>query len=93
VRLRLNTGGLYTAVALGGQALGERAWTPFDWVVPEGLKGKKTELTITVWTSVAPLFGDWKSPGSAWSKKFWVPPPEPHPEVGLMSAPEWVLSE
>lgn len=72
LKVRLNTGGLYTAVALGGQALGERAWAPFEWAVPAGLKGKKAEMKITVWTSIAPLFGDWKNPEAAWSRKFWV---------------------
>ena len=89
--LRLHTGGLYTSVALDGQVLGARAWEPFEWTVPAALKGKKGELKITVWTSVAPLFGDWKPPESAWSKKFWVPPPEHHPEVGLLRPPEWIL--
>lgn len=91
VKLRLNTGGLYAAVSLGGQALGERAWAAFDWAVPAGIRGKTAELKITVWTSAAPLFGDWKNPNAAWSKKFWVPPPEPHPEVGLLSPLEWLL--
>ncbi len=88
--LRLNTGGLYTAVTLDGQALGERAWAPFEWAVPERANGKKAELRVTVWTSVAPLFGDWKRPDAAWSKTFWVPPSDPRPEIGLLSAPEWV---
>ena len=91
LKLRLHTGGLYTSVAMDGQPLGERAWAPFEWAVPEGLKGKKIGLKITVWTSVAPLFGDWKNPDAAWSKKFWVPPPDPQPEVGLVSAPEWIV--
>ena len=60
MKLRLDTGGLYTAVSLDGQALGERAWDAFEWAVPEGAKGKAAELRITVWTSVAPLFGDWR---------------------------------
>lgn len=91
MRLRLNTGGLHTAVSLDGQALGERAWAPFEWTVPAKLKGKSVELKITVSTSVAPLFGDWKTPEALWNKKFWVPPPDPRPEIGLVSAPEWVL--
>jgi len=91
MKLRLNTGGLYTSVSLNGQPLGERAWAPFEWTVPDGLKGKRAELTVTLRTSVAPLFGNWKNDDAAWSKKFWVPPPEPHPEIGLLAAPEWVL--
>jgi len=58
--------------------------------VPEAAKGKRAELKITVWTSVAPLFGDWQRDDAAWSKKFWVPPPEPRPEVGLLALPEWI---
>jgi len=92
LRLRLKTGGLYTAASLGGQPLGERAWAPFEWAVPERCRGKRAELKVSVWTSVAPLFGDWRAPGAAWSKKFWVPPPASNPEIGLLSAPEWVLA-
>ncbi len=91
VKLRINTGGLYTSITLDGQALGERAWAPFEWAVPAGFRGKTAELKISVWTSAAPLFGDWKNPAAAWKKEFWVPPPEPHPDVGLLSVPEWVL--
>ncbi len=91
LRLRLNTGGLYAAVSLAGQPLGERAWAPFEWTVPDGVKGKSAELKMTVWTSVAPLFGDWKNPEAGWNKKFWVPPPSAHREVGLIAAPEWVF--
>jgi hypothetical protein len=91
VRLRLDPGGLYTSVALDGQALGERAWAPFEWPVPEALKGRKVILSVAVFTSVAPLFGGCEVPGAAWSKTFWVPPPNPRPEIGLVAAPEWVL--
>ena len=91
VKLRINTGGLYTAVTLDGQLLGGRAWAPFEWPIPAGVRGKKAELKITVWTSVAPMFGDWKNPAASWKKKFWVSPPEPRPEIGLLSVPEWVL--
>ncbi len=91
VRLRIDTGGLYTAVTLDGQALGERAWAPFEWTIPAGVGGKKAELKIAVWTSVAPMFGDWKNPAASWSNKFRVPPPAPHPDIGLLSLPEWVL--
>lgn len=87
--LRLDTGGLYASVTLGEQDLGSRAWAPFEWEVPAELNGKTVELAITLRTSVAPLFGDWRHPEAAWSKKFWVPPPEPKPEVGLLAMPEW----
>jgi len=93
LRVRLETGGLYTSVALGGQLIGERAWAPFEWIVPEGLRGGRHELSVTVWTSVAPLFGDWKDPNGVWAKKFWVPPADPRPGIGLLAMPEWVFVE
>lgn len=91
MKLRLDTGGLYTSVTLDGQALGERAWAPFEWTIPAGMRGKKAELKIRVWTSVAPMFGDWKIPAAAWKKEFWVPPPDHHPDIGLLSVPKWIL--
>jgi hypothetical protein len=91
VKLRLNTGGLYTSLTLDGQALGERAWAPFEWAVPAGIRGKKAELRISVWTSVAPVFGNGKNPAAAWKREFWVPPPDHHPDIGLLSVPEWML--
>ncbi len=91
--LRVDTGGLYTAVTLDGQAMGERAWAPFEWMIPAGIRGKKVKLQIHVWTSVAPLFGDWKDAKAAWNKKFWVPPPDHRPDIGLLAVPEWVLFE
>ena len=91
VGLRLDTGGLYAEVSLDGEALGGRAWAPFEWTVPRGAKGRTVALRITLRTSVGPLFGDWRDSAAAWSGKFWVPPPEPRPAVGLLSPPEWVM--
>ncbi len=91
--LLLDTGGLYTAVSLDGRSLGERAWDPFEWEVPAGFKGKRVELTVTVWTSAAPLFGDVNALGSIWSKKFWVPPAAAKAEVGLLAPPQWLKAE
>lgn len=91
LRLRLATGGLYTSVSLGGVNLGERAWFPFEWSVPAKFKGGNVELKVNVWTSVLPMFGDWKHPDAAWNTKFWVPPAEGRNENGLSASPEWVL--
>ena len=91
LRLKLETGGLYTAVSLNGEELGERAWIPYDWKVPAKFRGKKVKLTVCVWTSVLPLFGDWKHPAAGWGTKFWVPPASGRTEVGLTAPPEWVL--
>ena len=90
LRLRLDTGGLYTAVSLDGKSLGERAWAPFEWTVPGEMKGKSVDLSIAVSTSAAPLFGDVNAPGSIWSKKFWTQPPLTRAEIGLLRAPEWL---
>jgi hypothetical protein len=91
IKMRLDTGGLYTSVTLDGHSLGERAWAPFEWTVPAELRGKRAEVKISVWTSIAPLFGDWKNPAAAWNKTFWISPPEARSNIGLLSAPKWVL--
>jgi len=94
LRLRLETGGLYTSVSLDGQPLGERAWAPFEWTVPSGLKGKRAELKITVWTSVEPLFGAIQAPGSMWSKKLCGASQHAAPsEVGLIAPPQWLKED
>jgi hypothetical protein len=90
LKLRIDTGGLYTAVSLDGRELGERAWAPFEWTVPAGVRGKRAELRIRVWTSVSPLFGDWQNPAAVWKKDFWVPPPAARADVGLLAAPQWL---
>ncbi len=46
----------------GRAGSGRTRWAPFEWTIPAGLRGKKAELKITVSTSVAPMFGDWKNP-------------------------------
>ena len=92
VQLQADTGGLYTAVKLGDEMLGERAWAPFAWKVPTKLQGKRTKLQITVWTSVAPMFGDARNPQACWNEKFWVPPPQHQADVGLLSVPSWNVS-
>jgi len=92
MKLRVNTGGLFTSVTLDGHAMGERAWAPFEFAIPAGIRSRKAKLKISIWTSVAPMFGDWRNPHAAWNKSFCVPPPDPHPNIGLLSVPAWVLS-
>ncbi|MFO7936416.1 MAG: hypothetical protein R6V06_02280 [Kiritimatiellia bacterium] len=91
LRLKLNTGGLYTSASLDGVDMGERAWFPYEWKVPANLKGKKVKLEVGIRTSVLPMFGDWKHSDAAWSTRFWVPPVSGRTEVGLPSPPEWVM--
>lgn len=93
LRLRVDTGGLFTSVSLMGRNLEPRAWAPFEWDVPGECRGKNVELQISVWTSVAPMFGAYDDPASAWSKKFWVKPSEPRPQVGLLRQPQWLIRE
>ncbi len=42
-----------------GKKLEPRLWKPFEWFIPEELKGKQTELTFRVATSIAPIFADY----------------------------------
>ena len=90
LRLKLNTGGLYTSASLGGTELGECAWGAYEWSVPAELRGKKAELSVSVWTSVLPMFGNWKHSSAGWDAKFWVPPASGRNEVGLVDPPEWI---
>ena len=89
MKLRLNTGGLYTSVSLDGKPIGERAWKPFEWNIPDEAKGTKAELAITICTSIGPMFGDPSlAPAlKSWGKTF----PAWHADVGLLSPPEWIL--
>jgi hypothetical protein len=91
LRLKLNTGGFYTSVSLDSEKLGERAWAPYNWKVQEKCRGKRVKLSVSVWTSVLPMFGDWKTAGACWDSKFWVPPASGRKEVGLITPPEWTL--
>ena len=92
IGIRLDTGGLYTSVALNGRKLGERVWAPFEFLIPPDARGGSKQLTITVWTSVAPLFGNWRHADAVWPKNFWVPPADPRPDIGLLAMPEWVFA-
>ena len=64
VALELDTGDAVAEVTLGGRSLGLRGWGPFAWEIPADLRGKDAELSVTVVTSVRPLFGPEKVPGT-----------------------------
>ena len=55
--LRLETDGLYTELLLDGESLGERAWAPFAWRIPERFAGRRVSLRIERYTSCGPMFG------------------------------------
>lgn len=86
--LRFETGDLCASVQLGQKNLGVRAWAPFVWPVPDSLKGQQAELQMTVYTSVAPIFGCAEIPGARW-KKLWLPMPSQAGRTGLITQPEW----
>lgn len=70
VKLAVDSGNAFTRVRLGGQDLGVRAWAPFEWEIPCDLLGRRLELTITIDTSVLPLFGP-ERPGTMVDKSKW----------------------
>ena len=55
--LRLETDDLDTEVFFDGESLGERAWAPFAWRIPERFAGQTVSATIVRYTSCAPIFG------------------------------------
>ena len=87
--LRMNPGACVTNVKLGGQDLGTLSWMPYEWAVPEELRGKTVTLEITLWTSIQPMFGDYQRPGTV-LEKFWIPPRMTDWCAGLFEFPKWV---
>ena len=55
--LRMETDGLDTEVFFDGESLGERAWAPFAWRIPERFAGHTVSVKIVRYTSCAPMFG------------------------------------
>lgn len=55
--LRLETDGLYTELFLDGESLGERAWAPFAWRIPDRFAGRRVTLRVERYTSCGPMFG------------------------------------
>lgn len=55
--LRLETDGLYTELFLDGESLGERAWPPFAWRIPERFAGRRVQFRLERYTSCGPMFG------------------------------------
>ena len=86
VRLCIETGGHFARVKLGGRDLGAVGWGDFSWRVPQDLCGKRLELEIGVYTSLAPLFGAAAPEGG---KYYGTNEQRP---CGLLSVPEWRVS-
>ena len=72
---------------LGGHDLGSIGWGDYSWTVPDGLQGKSCELSITVYTSLVPLFGAANPPGA----RYWGSTPPV--ACGLLRPPAWRIAE
>ena len=88
-RLRADTGGAVASARFCGAELGARAWGPFEWEVPTALAGTEGELEISVFSSVQPMFGPYKTPDTAWDGRLWTGEHAPGPYCGLFTV-EWV---
>ena len=55
--LRMETDGLDTELFFNGESLGERAWPPFAWRIPERFAGQTVSVKIVRRTSCGPMFG------------------------------------
>lgn len=57
VHLRMETDELYTEVFFDDESLGERAWAPFSWRIPERFAGRLVNVRVEKYTSCGPMFG------------------------------------
>ena len=88
ISLRLATGEHIAEVVMDGRSLGTRAWAPFEWPVPDELRGKQVSVEIILTPSIGAMFGRPKTVdgGSSWLKGFW---PGQHAALGVLAAPIW----
>lgn len=88
ISLRLATGEHITEVVMNGRSLGIRGWGPFEWPVPDELRGKKVPVEIILTPSIGAMFDrpDAVDGGSHWLKGFW---PGEHAPLGVLSEPVW----
>ena len=87
--LVLGTGRAYASVSLGGKDLGSRLLPPWEWSVPEDLRGRRLALSVKIATSARPMFGfdaD-ETPGALPANRpKWVVTISPERDVGLVYA-------
>ena len=87
--LILGTGHAAASARLGGRDLGTRLFYPWRFEIPAALRGKTSNLEITVTTSVRPMFGaesDDVQGALPSGKPDWVKTLAPEAEVGLVFA-------
>lgn len=81
--VRLETDNLFTELFLDGESLGERAWAPFAWRIPERFAGRRVQLRLERYTSCGPMFGtrafEPGISGSSWLQTYAPQGGIPHP--------------
>ena len=81
--LRLETDNLFSELFLDGESLGERAWAPFAWRIPERFAGRRVQLRLERYTSCGPMFGtrafEPDVAGSDWGQTYAPQGGIPHP--------------
>lgn len=81
--LRLETDNLFSELFLDGESLGERAWDPFAWRIPERFAGRRVQLRLERYTSCGPMFGtrafEPEVAGSDWGQTYAPQGGIPHP--------------
>ena len=81
--LRLETDNLFSELFLDDESLGERAWAPFAWRIPERFADRRVQLRLERYTSCGPMFGtrafEPEVAGSDWGQTYAPQGGIPHP--------------
>ena len=89
--LGIDPGGLVVNVRLGGVDLGEKGIPPREWPIPDGLKGRKLPLEVTLTTSIRPVFGPDDVPGTKLGQRLWTKTQLNAARSGLRAA-QWLVA-
>lgn len=92
ISLLLATGEHIAEVVMDGRSLGTRAWAPFEWPVPNELRGKQISVAIILTPSIGAMFDrpETVDGGSPWLQGFW---PRQHAALGVLTAPTWCFRD
>lgn len=92
ISLRLATGEHIAEVVMDGRSLGTRGWAPFEWQIPDELRGKQVSVEIILTPSIGAMFDRPAAVdgGSSWLKGFW---PGQHAALGVLAAPTWCFRD
>lgn len=86
--MHLATGEQITEVKLDGVSLGVRAWAPFEWQIPDDLKGKKVCCEIIQTLSIGAIFGEYDSNSTIIHPVIHYLPGT-FSSAGCLASPEW----